>query len=97
MLGHTLLMPSSASKNFWRQPWKMYDARTWCRYRCRRIRLRMVVGYAANTCEHTTHFQAALSFRGAGHRNRASMDPRMAVVATRRRHLLVACLLVIEV
>ena len=80
---HTLLMPSSASRNFWRQPWKMYEPRTWRRYRWRRIRRRMVVGYAANTCVHPIQLLAALSRR---HHMMAYTDPRLVAVTTSCRH-----------
>ena len=60
-----LLMPSRASRNFCRHPWKMYDARTWRKYRCLRIRRRMVVGYAANTCSDSAVHWCGLVTSGA--------------------------------
>ena len=42
--------PSRASMNFWRTPLNRYAVRTCRRYRCRRIRRRMVVGKITKTC-----------------------------------------------
>ena len=42
--------PRMASMNFWRTPLNRYAMRTCLRYRCRKMRLRMVVGKITKTC-----------------------------------------------